>query len=323
MIFDGHIDIFADVVIKRLNGERDIIKKYHLDRLNSGGIIAGSLVLWIDPPFTENPKARLEQILKTTRDELDESDVVRVITTSEELRQAQEDGVFAILLGMEGLSGIDDEVERLYELYDFGVRQVMLTWNEENTYAAGAGIDNDKGLTDLGKKAIDIIQEKKMVLDVSHLNEKSFWDIAKYTQTPLLASHSNAKSLANAARNLTDDQLSVIKDIDGLVGVNSYRVFVSDKEEDRTTQGYLKQLAYIADKIGVERLSFGFDFMDFLSSSSLSSFTEGTVYWIDGLEKPEKIPTFLQEMRDFGFSEEEIKQISYSNWFNFIKKVIG
>ncbi len=323
MIFDGHVDILTDVTIKRLQGKTQVIENYHIDRLRKGDITGASFVLWIDPPFTENPSARLKQLLQCTKDEFDECSCARIVRNLAELKKAEEEGVFAVLLGMEGISGLDNNVEGLYELYDFGVRQIMLTWNEQNSFATGALADPKRGLTDLGKKAIDIIQEKKMILDCSHLNERSFWDVIDYSQTPILASHSNAKALVDVPRNLSDDQLFAIRDTKGLIGLNAYRPFVANTNEEQNTLGLIKQGAYIAEKIGVEHLAFGFDFMDFLEHDSTASFTDSDIYWIDGLETPAKVPALLQEMKAFGFSDQEIKQIAHDNWLNLIERVIG
>ncbi len=324
MIFDGHVDIFTDVTIRRLKGETNVLEKHHLDRLfRKGKTTAATFVLWVDPPYTDNPSARLAQVMQAIEDEMKECKDAKIVTNVKEIKQAEKDGKLAIMLGMEGISGIDNNVERLYELYDFGVRQVMLTWNEANSFATGALADPNRGLTELGKKAIDIIQEKKMILDVSHLNEKSFWDIIDYSNTPILASHSNASAITYAKRNLTDDQLLAIKETKGLVGLNSFRPFIGATKEEQNTKGLLRHAAYIAEKIGVESLAFGFDFFEFMASGSTASFVDTEVSWIDGLEDSTKVPQFLVEMKEFGFSDSEIQAIAHDNWLNLIARVIG
>lgn len=323
MIFDGHSDIFSDVTIKRLLGETQVIKNHHLTRLRKGGVEGGCFVIWIDPPFDKEPSRRLEQILKATKDEMTECEDAVLVHNMAEIEAAQKAGKFIILLGMEGLSGIGEDLDQIHMLYDFGVRHAMLTWNEQNLLATGVQGDPTRGVTDLGKKAIRMIQDKHMIMDVSHLNERSFWDVIHMAEGPILASHSNAKALAPAARNLSDEQLLAIRDTKGLVGLNSFNLFVSQNLNEQNVDNLVKHASYIADKIGVEHLGFGFDFFEFLSTESMKSYSDQDTSYTVGLEDCSKIPEMLLKMKAAGFTEKELEMISYGNWFNLIRRVLG
>lgn len=323
MVFDGHSDIFTDVTIKRLLGETQVIKNHHMDRLRKGGIEGGCFVLWIDPPYDVDPPKRLAQLLTAVKDEMAECQEAVLVHNMSELKAAKEAGKFYILVGMEGLSGIGEDVDQLYNLYDFGARHAMLTWNEQNALATGVQGDPNRGVTALGKKALQIMEAKKMIVDVSHLNEKSFWDVLDSTKTPILASHSNAKALVNAARNLTDEQLLAVRDRDGLVGLNAFNLFVSPVIEEQNIDNFVKHAVYIADKIGVEHLGFGFDFFEFLSTDSMKSYSDQDTSYTTGLEDCSRVPELLVKMQKAGFSEADLKKVSHENWFGFIEKVIG
>ncbi len=323
MFFDGHMDIFTDVTIRRLLGETHVLENCHLARLQQAKLLGGCFAIWIDPPFTQNPGARLQQILHAISHEMAECTQMRLVHTVAELQQAVQDNVIAIVLGMEGLSGLESNVEKLHELYDFGVRHAMLTWNEQNAFATGAMGDPQRGLTDLGKEAIHIMQQRGMIVDVSHANERTFWDIVHCASTPLLASHSNARHLVDAPRNLTNDQLQAIAHTKGLVGLNSYRPFVGKNAGEQNVQGLLRHAAHMADLIGVEHLAFGFDFFEFLQSSTTEDFCQEEVPWIDGLEDCTHVPALLENMRAMGFSQEDIECIAYKNWFSFMERVLG
>ncbi|MDD4843922.1 MAG: membrane dipeptidase [Anaerotignum sp.] len=323
MIFDGHSDIFSDVTIKRLLGETQVIKNHHLPRLRKGGIEGGCFVIWIDPPYDKEPSKRLEQILKATKDEMAECDEAVLVHNMAEIEAAKKAGKFFILLGMEGLSGIGENLEQIHRLYDFGVRHAMLTWNEQNSLATGVQGDPDRGLTVLGKKAVRMIQEKKMIMDVSHLNERSFWDVMDVAEGPILASHSNAKALAAAARNLTDEQLLEIRDTKGLVGLNSFNLFVSEDLKEQNVDNLVRHASYIADKIGVEHLGFGFDFFEFLSTDSMKSYSSQETSFTVGLEDCSKVPELLIKMKAAGFTDKELEMVSGGNWLNLIRRVIG
>lgn len=323
MIFDGHSDIFTDVTIKRLLGETQVIKNHHLARLRKGGVEGGCFVIWIDPPYDKEPSKRLEQILKATKDEMMECEEAVLVHNTAEIEGARKAGKFFILLGIEGLSGIGEDVDRIHTLYDFGARHAMLTWNEQNALATGVQGDPNRGLTELGKQAVRIIQEKRMIMDVSHLNERSFWDVMDVAQGPILASHSNAKALAPATRNLTDEQLLAIRDSKGLVGLNSFNLFVSQDLKEQNVDNLVKHASYIADKIGVEHLGFGFDFFEFLSTDSMKSYSDQETSFTVGLEDCSKVPELLVKMKAAGFTDKELEMVSGENWINLIQKVIG
>lgn len=323
MIFDGHSDIFTDVTIKRLQGETQVIKNHHLSRLRKGGVEGGCFVIWIDPPFDREPQKRLEQILKATKDEMEECEVAVLVHNMAEIETAQKEGKLFILLGIEGLSGIGEDLSQIHRLHEFGARHAMLTWNEQNPLATGVQGDPTRGVTSLGKKAVHLLQEEKMIVDVSHLNEKSFWDVMSLTEGPILASHSNAKALAPAARNLSDAQLLEIRDTKGLVGLNSFNLFVSQDIKEQNVDTLVKHASYIADKIGVEHLGFGFDFFEFLSTDSMKSYSDQETSFTVGLEDCARIPELLVKMRKAGFTEKELALVSHGNWFNLIQKVLG
>lgn len=311
MVFDGHSDILTDVVIKRLNDETNILNKYHLYKLKKGNIEGSCFVLWIDPPFTSNPSKRLKQIITTTFEELKECSDVVLVRNMFEIEKAKSENKFYILLGMEGLSSIGKNLDELYFLYDLGVRHTMLTWNEENDLATGVNGDEKRGLSSIGKNAISIIQKQKMILDISHLNEKSFWDVMKISNAPIIASHSNAKTLCNHKRNLTDNQLLEIRNTNGIVGLNSYKPFINNKTDLQNIDGLVLQATYIAEKIGVEHLSLGFDFLDFLDDETNTE--------TSGLEDCTKVPFFIEKLKKAGFNDNEIELISYKNWYRIIR----
>lgn len=323
MIFDGHSDIFSDVTLRRLKGEKNILKSHHLDRLREGQIEGGIFVMWIDPPYTKEPWERSEQIKSCIKEEMSESEDFVIVHNYDEIIKAKEEGKFYIVIGIEGLSPIGKDYEKIHEYYEFGARHAMLTWNEQNLLATGIVGDPDRGLTKEGFEAVKVINKLHMLMDVSHLNEKSFWDVMKVAEGPVVASHSNAKALSKALRNLTDEQLVEIKNTGGLVGINSFNLFVSQNPEEQTVENLVKHIIYICDKIGVEHVGFGFDFFEFLSDISISSFSSQETPYIKGLENCRKAPELLKLMKENGFTDDEIEMISYKNWHRVIKQVIG
>lgn len=323
MIFDGHSDIFSDVRYKREAGETQVLKNHHLDRLRKGGIGGGCFVIWTDTFNGFDPKDEMDAIVKALQAEMAETEDFVLVHNRAEVEAAQKAGKFAILLGIEGLAGIGEDLSRMDALYEIGARHAMLTWNEENALATGVKGNPDRGVTELGRKAIKIIQDKKMILDVSHLNEKSFWDVIDASNGPILASHSNAKALARAARNLTDDQLKAIRDTNGLVGLNGFNDFISDIKEEQDVDHLVNHASYIADKIGVEHLGFGFDFFEFLNTDFMKSYSDQEDSLLRGMEDCSKVPVLMEKLRKAGFTEKDLEMIGGGNWLNLIQRVMG
>lgn len=311
MLFDGHSDILTDVLLKRLCGERDILKRYHLPKMQKGNIEGAIFVFWIDPPYTKNPEKRLEQLINSALEEFKECSEVRIVRNNSEAIKAKNDGKFYIFLGMEGLSGIGNDLCKIDMLYEIGVRHIMLTWNEENVFATGTGGDEKRGLTDLGKKAVYMIENKGILLDVSHLNDKSFWGVVDIATKPLVASHSNSRKLCNHIRNLSDEQMLAIRDTGGVIGINSYNKFVSEFEKKRNIDGFIEHIQYISDKIGIEHVGLGFDFLDYLDGNS-----DGNLY---GLSSCEDAYSVVSKLEKAGFYKKEIDKICRENWLRVLQ----
>ena len=323
MVFDGHSDIFTDVTVRRLKGETQVLKNHHLPRLKKGNIEGGCFVLWIDPPHDATPPKRLGELMQCIKDEMAECEEAVIVTSYKEIEEAKKAGKFYILPGMEGLSGIGTDLDKIDELYDFGVRHAMLTWNEQNDLATGAKADPSRGLTGLGRRAVRKIHDKHMIMDISHTNERTFWDIAKVGGGPLMASHSNARALVDATRNLTDCQLLEIRDTKGIVGLNSFNEFVAKDIKDQTVEGLIRHADYIANKIGVEHLALGFDFCEFLDDAAAGAFSDQENTYTKGLEDCSHVPFMIEKMKEAGFSDKELEMICTGNWHDLIKRVIG
>ena len=231
-------------------------------------------------------------------------DLVHIIKNLEDFEKAKSENKFATLLGIEGLPGIGSNLDYIYLLERLGVRHIGMTWNEENAFATGQKGDINRGLTNLGIKAVEIIENLGILLDVSHANDKTFWDIAKYSKKPFFASHSNARTLCSSMRNLTDDQILCIGERNGMVGLNSCHYFVSREEKEKNLEMLINHLEYIAEKIGLDKVGFGFDFAEYYSTPDDED--EG----LEGIHDVTEIPNVKKALEKRGYSKEEIENIS-------------
>jgi membrane dipeptidase len=324
MLIDIHGDIWTDVAIKRSSGERDIIKRYHLEKFKRGNMAGGTFIVWIDPPHAENrPKERFFEIIKYMCQEIWENqDILKVIYSSKDFYHAVDEGKLAVILGMEGLSPLGEDPEGIYTLYQLGFRQISLTWNEQNAFATGTRGDVNRGLTELGKRAIRIMEELGIILDVSHANDKTFWDIYEVATKPIIASHSNARGLCPVPRNITDEQIKAIGESGGLVGINAFNEFIHVDRDKRNVDYLINHIEHIVDLIGIDHVAFGFDFFEYLEEDKSKSFIEDPYRGTPGIEDISQAPNLIRKLQGRGFSKEDIEKISYRNFLNLMDRVL-
>ena len=177
-LYDAHGDIWYDIVQHSQKGERDIFRKYQLPKFQKGGVMGGTFVMWIDPPHDEEPVRRIKEIEKAVKQELeDAADILNIVRKYEDFEKGTKEGKINVMMGLEGLSYIGEDIDQINYYYEeFGVRTMMLTWNEENALASGWPGDPERGLTAKGKEAIRRMNELGMVLDVSHIALGSITD---------------------------------------------------------------------------------------------------------------------------------------------------
>ena len=177
-------------------------------------------------------------------------------------------------------------------------------------------------ITEAGKKAVKRIQDLGMVMDVSHLNDKCFWGVIDLAQGPIIASHSNARSVCPAMRNLTDDMLKAIAKTGGLVGMNSMREFISEKHDEQNVEHLADHVEYIADLIGIDHIGLGFDFDDYLGGEALKTFSDHVDSPSgDGISNEAEAKNILAVLKKRGYSQEDLDKIGYKNFYRVFKEV--
>jgi membrane dipeptidase len=239
---------------------------------------------------------------------------VEVVRTVKELRSAMDRGVLAAVAHMEGAEALTKDLNGLEVLYQAGLRSLGIVWSRPNVFGHGVPFtfpdspDIGPGLTPAGKDLVRACNDMGILVDVSHLNEKGFWDVASLSKAPLVATHSAAHTLCASPRNLTDDQLKAIGESGGIVGVNFARGFVRKDglEAKRTTAREIaKHVVYIAEKIGVDHVGLGSDF-------------DGTVVPQD-MKDVAGLPKLLDALRDLGVKGKDLKKVAHRNWIRVLK----
>ena len=240
---------------------------------------------------------------------LERAGAVRVARGIADVDAARDGGLPAAVLHLEGAEAIDPQLEALTLWHAAGLRSLGLVWSRPNafghgvSFAAPSSPDIGPGLTGHGRELVERCAALGILVDLSHLNEAGFWDVARLEAGPLVASHSNAHALCAVSRNLTDAQLDAIGGSGGLVGIVFACPFLRAdfaNDPDTPIESIVAHARYVADRIGVEHVALGSDF--------------------DGATIPRQVgdaaglPKLLAAFSDAGFSDEDIAAIAWGNW---------
>ncbi len=210
------------------------------------------------------------------------------------------------VLAVEGGAVLGGDIEKLDTLYRDGVRLMTLTWNDSNEIGNGCFAENKGGLTSLGKAVVQKMQKMNMLVDVSHLNERGFFDVAEYTDKPFLASHSNAKIVDNpyaAARNLTDAQIRVLVSRNGLIGLNLCADFLGNNG-NTGADAVLRHITHFLELGAEKTLAFGCDFDGCTVHETLNGI--------------DRIPALFEYLLRHGIKEALLEDIFFQNGRRFL-----
>jgi membrane dipeptidase len=243
---------------------------------------------------------------------------LRICRDVRDIRKCLKDNVLAAVLHIEGAEAIDEKFELLEVLHQAGLRSLGPVWARPNAFGYGvpfrcpASPDIGPGLTDLGKELVHACNRLKIVIDLSHLNERGFWDIAELSDAPLVATHSNAHALCANARNLTDSQLAAIRKSNGFVGVNfatSYLRPDGRHQADTPIDLVIDHLEYLLEHVGEDGVGFGSDFDGAIISA--------------GIGNAAGLQNLVRLMRTRGLGERLIEKVCYKNWLRVLERTWG
>jgi membrane dipeptidase len=240
---------------------------------------------------------------------------MRVCRTAPDIRHCIKTNVLAAVLHIEGAEAIDPEFETLDVLHQAGLRSLGPVWSRPNIFGHGVPFrcpsspDTGPGLTDLGKELVRACNRLKILIDLSHLNEKGFWDVAGLSDAPLVATHSNAHALSPHSRKLTDKQLAAIHETGGMVGVNFAVSFLrADGRQDSDTpvELILDHVEHFIKHVGEDGVGFGSDF-------------DGAMI-PKGLGNAAGLPALVAVMRARGYGEALIEKLCWRNWLRVLER---
>lgn len=334
-VFDGHNDVLLECGYRPNRPFFSESSDGHLDlpRIQDSNFAGGFFACYIpkedsdgslpdtdgQPPlataldFDYSHKVAMHQSSSLLRWEEQSAGKFKVVRTIEDLKSCLTSGTIAAIYHFEGAEAIDEDLHSLDIFYAAGLRSIGPVWSRPTIFATGVPFgfpgspDQGAGLTDAGKRLVTRCNELGIMLDVSHLNERGFWDLEKLSSKPIVATHSAAWELCNSPRNLTDKQLDAIKATNGLVGVNYHIGFL--REDGRSTEytsltEIVRHAVYIAERIGIEHVALGSDFDGATMPHDLGD--------VRGLSK------LLEAFVEAGFDKESIEKIAYKNWLRVL-----
>jgi len=346
-IFDGHNDFLLRLL--RAPGQRDKIwltgeDKGHLDlpRMKAGGMIGGFFAVYIPSPpepamidmdrAMENPPYDLplpapvplsaaQPVAAAMIGHLmwmERTGTLTICRSAADLRATVAAGRIAAILHFEGAEPIGEDLDALHLWHAAGLRSLGPVWSRPTLFGHGvpfrypSGPDTGPGLTEAGKRLIRECNRLKIMIDLSHLNGKGFDDVAAISDAPLVATHSNAHAVTPLSRNLTDRQLDMIRDSDGMVGLNFGNIFLRPDGRQETITGWdpvLRHLDYLIGRLGEDRVGFGSDF----DGTSVPA----------GIGDAAGLPNLIAALRDHGYTDDLLRKLGHENWFALLERTWG
>jgi len=310
------IDLHCDTLLHLMEDKNNLgIKSNYLsvdiEKLRNANSMAQFFALYIDLNNHKNPlKVCLEMIDKFHVELEFNKEYIALATSYRDLISNQKNEKISAFLTIEEGGVLAGELFNLRNFYRLGVRLITLTWNYPNQI----GFPNhnfqykDRGLKAFGRELIVQMNSLGMLIDVSHLSDQGFYDVAKLSSQPFVASHSNARSIKNHSRNLTDEMIKTLANQGGVMGINFAGAFLGETDFSRV-EDMVRHIKHIKKVGGIDVVSLGTDF--------------------DGIDPPLEIENIgqihklIHALEKEGFSQDEIEKISYKNTLRVIREVLS
>ncbi|MFA5539995.1 MAG: dipeptidase [Gemmobacter sp.] len=339
-VFDGHNDLLLALWEAGDRSGQDFFegRAGHLDlaRCREGGFAGGFFAIWVPgehrlEPRSDDPapvfpplgpeRARritLEMASILIRMARARPDAIRLCTGADQIEAARAAGAIAAVMHIEGCEGIGPDLDELHVYHAAGLRSLGPVWSRGNIFGHGVPFrfpsspDTGPGLSEAGRRLVQECDRLGILIDLSHLNEAGFWEVADLTDRPLVATHSNAHALVPASRNLTDRQLDAIAERRGLVGVNFGVQFLREdgvKNADTPPETVLRHIDHLIARLGERGVALGSDFDGAMMPRAIGSAAG--------------LPVLVEAMRGAGYGEALIERLCWSNWVGLLRRVIG
>ena len=312
-VFDFHCDTALRLMGEDLNQSGSLrMNNLHIDleRASKLGGYAQCFACFTTPYMEEwnklSPIVVFERELATIQREVDKNrDMISIAYTPDEIEENRKNGKMSAILTLEGSAGFGYDPELLPDLYAIGFRVCSLGWNEKNPLTGSH--QTGGGLTDRGRAFVKTAQELGMLIDVSHISDEGFWDIIRITNAPIIATHSNSRTVCSASRNLTDDMFRAIAETGGVAGYNACAEFTGEQPSIDT----------ICDHM--------FRFLDLAPSGKhicLGGDLDGVTSLPSGFDGVQSWPKVAQRLLERGMDEETVYNIFWNNAIGVMERAV-
>lgn len=328
-VVDMHCDTASELWRARKEGKKDTLRQnsFHIDlmKMKQGDYLLQNFALFIKLIDVDNPYLHCMELLDTICCEINNnSDQIRLIRTYKEIEENARDGILSGMLTIEEGGAIHGKLSNLWNFYCLGVRMMTLTWNfpneigypncltEDGQRITYHGSNMTNGLTSFGIEVVEEMNRLGMIVDVSHLSDAGFYDVARISKQPFVASHSNSRAICPHARNMSDDMIRRLSECGGVMGLNFEGGFLREVTKDQPLYSKLDcmvaHVKHIIDVGGYECLGLGSDF--------------------DGINTPQDVkdasymPILAQALEDAGLRICEIEAIFHKNVLRVYREVL-
>jgi membrane dipeptidase len=328
-VVDFHFDMPMDLYEKR--DRTNVLATDYLPELEAGNIGVLGAAIYVEDRYLPEMGLRvaLDQIARLYG-EATECARFAICKSFQEILDARKNRKIALLITMEGVEPLGTDVDLLRVFYELGVRAIGLTHARRNA-AGGGGIfaptgSSGDGLTAFGRDVIRGCETLGVIVDLAHINPAGFQEIFAITTKPVIVSHTNPRHYYDIERNISDEQIKMIGERRGVIGVNS--VLVSPKKKESTLDRYIDHIEHVADLIGIDGVGIGFDFFEFIYQQWPESKRKEvaakltTPHFIPDLTNHAHSRNLTRRLIERGFSDEEIEKILRGNWLRIFEKTL-
>jgi membrane dipeptidase len=260
-------------------------------------------------------------------------DMLTQITSVQDIHDAKRDGKSGVIFGWQNASPIENDLDRIEQFKILGVRIIQITYNERNLIGNGCYERNDDGLSNFGRDAVREMNRLGILIDLSHVGDRTTLEAAALSNKPVAATHANARSFVNHPRNKTDDALKLIAERGGIIGVTSWPPFLPNKFES-TLRDFGDAIDDMVERVGIDHVGVGNDYtidqskewFDTLMAQQGTKWNPRRLDYPDtvthprGIETPDKLPCVADELVSRGYKEVDIKKILGGNFLRIFQE---
>ncbi|PYL05825.1 MAG: membrane dipeptidase [Verrucomicrobia bacterium] len=326
-VVDFHFDLLIDLYEKR--DRPGVLVSHFLPEFGAGGMGVLGVAIYIEDRYLPEMGLRvaLDQVARLYA-EVEQTERLAICKTFAEIEQARAANKIALVITMEGVEPLGDDLNLLRAFYELGVRSVGLTHARRNAAGSGgifkpSGSPRD-GLTNFGCDLVRECERLGILIDLAHINPRGFEDIIDLTSKPLIVSHTNARKFYDIERNITDEQIKIIGQRGGVVGLNA--ILVSPDPQTSTIDRYVNHIEHVIGLAGIDSVGIGFDFCEYLFQQLPESLRAElaakltTPHFIPDLTNHSHARNLTRKLIERGFSDENIEKILRGNWLRIFEE---